>query len=168
MKKITVIGGGLSGLVAAIRLVRAQIPVRLFEKNYPFHRVCGEYISNETIPYLKSLNLYPEELSPNIISSLQLTSVNGKSANLPLDMGGFGISRYRYDHWLYKIAEREGVEVHQNTEVTGVTFQDGQFELFAHHKVYGSSLVIGAFGKRSKMDVKMKILYGKKVPLPGR
>ncbi|MCB9237733.1 MAG: FAD-dependent oxidoreductase [Cyclobacteriaceae bacterium] len=94
--------------------------------------------------------------------------MNGKSANLPLDMGGFGISRYRYDHWLYKIAEREGVEVHQNTEVTGVTFQDGQFELFAHHKVYGSSLVIGAFGKRSKMDVKMKRPFmAKKSPYLG-
>ncbi|MCO5273262.1 MAG: NAD(P)-binding protein [Cyclobacteriaceae bacterium] len=51
MKKITVIGGGLSGLVAAIRLVRAQIPVRLFEKKIIRFIASAESISPMK-PYL--------------------------------------------------------------------------------------------------------------------
>ncbi|MCB9237732.1 MAG: NAD(P)-binding protein [Flammeovirgaceae bacterium] len=51
LKKITVIGGGLSGLVAAIRLVRAQIPVRLFEKKIIRFIASAESISPMK-PYL--------------------------------------------------------------------------------------------------------------------
>ena len=48
MKNIGIIGGGLAGLTSAILLARKDFDVILFEeKRYPFHRVCGEYISNE-------------------------------------------------------------------------------------------------------------------------
>ncbi len=98
MKKAIIAGGGLAGLVTANILGRAGIACTVIEKNeYPFHRVCGEYISNETVPFLKSLGLYPDEFSPPQISRFQLTSVNGKSAFLPLGLGGFGISRFSFD-----------------------------------------------------------------------
>ena len=92
--KIIIIGGGLSGLITSIRLAEAGFAITLIEKKkYPFHRVCGEYISNETLPFLKSFNLFPEKFNPPKIDQLQLTSVNGKEAFLKLDLGGFGISR---------------------------------------------------------------------------
>jgi flavin-dependent dehydrogenase len=51
--EVAIIGGGLAGLINAIQLAKADKKVILFEKqNYPFHRVCGEYISNETRPFL--------------------------------------------------------------------------------------------------------------------
>ncbi|TAE50818.1 MAG: FAD-dependent oxidoreductase, partial [Cytophagales bacterium] len=44
--EVAIIGGGLAGLTNAILLANAGKKVILFEKNqYPFHRVCGEYIS---------------------------------------------------------------------------------------------------------------------------
>ncbi|MBC7511814.1 MAG: FAD-dependent oxidoreductase, partial [Ferruginibacter sp.] len=46
---ITIIGGGLAGLALAIQLVKKGYSVALFEKEqYPFHKVCGEYISLES------------------------------------------------------------------------------------------------------------------------
>ena len=75
MKKVIVIGGGLGGLISSILLVRGGYHVTLIEeKKYPFHRVCGEYISNEVIPFLKRNGLYPGELSPCSISKFHLTS----------------------------------------------------------------------------------------------
>lgn len=163
MKKVTIIGGGLSGLLTSIQLVRENIPAQLFEKKlYPFHRVCGEYISNETIPFLKSLSLYPEEFHPSQINRLQLTSVNGKSASLPLNLGGFGISRYCFDNWLYQKAIQEGVEVHQNTEVSTIQFKENQFILSTKEKTFASDVIVGSYGKRSRMDVTLDRRFIKK------
>jgi len=163
LKKVTIIGGGLSGLLTSIQLVRENIPAQLFEKKlYPFHRVCGEYISNETIPFLKSLSLYPEEFHPSQINRLQLTSVNGKSASLPLNLGGFGISRYCFDNWLYQKAIQEGVEVHQNTEVSTIQFKENQFILSTKEKTFASDVIVGSYGKRSRLDVTLDRRFIKK------
>lgn len=154
LKKVIVIGGGVSGLVASIVLARAGISVELFEKKrYPFHRVCGEYISNETVPYLKSLSLYPEEFGPSQITQLQLTSVNGKSAILPLKLGGFGISRYSFDHFLMERAQQEGVVIHEGVEAIQAAFTGEQFDVYTTDTFHHADLVIGSFGKRSKLDV---------------
>lgn len=54
MKDVIIIGGGLAGLVNAICMARAGLDVLLVEKrHYPYHKVCGEYISNEVVPFLQ-------------------------------------------------------------------------------------------------------------------
>lgn len=157
MKIVIVIGGGLSGLISAIQLAKAGIHVFLFErKKYPFHRVCGEYISNETIPFLKANGIFPHEFNPPQIHRLQLTSVNGALAELPLKQGGWGISRYAFDHFLYTKAQEAGVVFHLNTEVQQVSFTENQFTVFTSSQTFTADVVIGTFGKRSKMDMQMK------------
>jgi menaquinone-9 beta-reductase len=149
---VIVVGGGLSGLISAILLSRRGHAVVLFEKKqYPFHRVCGEYISNETVPFLTANGLFPLELGPERISRLQLTSVNGRAAELPLDVGGFGISRYAYDHFLLKEALKSGVRVIYS-EVDLVEFVENAFVVEAAGLRYQARLVVGAHGKRSKLD----------------
>src|SRR6476659_3978963 len=52
---VAIIGGGLAGLSSAIELRMAGYNVILFEQEkYPFHKVCGEYISHE---YFNKINL---------------------------------------------------------------------------------------------------------------
>jgi flavin-dependent dehydrogenase len=51
--EVAIVGGGLAGLSAAISLARLGHSVVLFEKEkYPFHKVCGEYLSMECWDYL--------------------------------------------------------------------------------------------------------------------
>ena len=53
-------GGGLAGLCNEIHLSKLGKNVLLIEKNeYPKHNVCGEYISNEVLPYLDFLEVNP-------------------------------------------------------------------------------------------------------------
>ncbi len=156
MKKIIIIGGGLGGLVAAIRLAKAGIFTIVIEKkSYPFHRVCGEYISNETIPYLKSLDLFPYEFAPPSITRFLLSSVSGKSETMKLDLGGFGISRYVFDHFLYEKAKALGVTFMLNTEVEDVTFSSEIFIVKTNSKNLEADMVLGSYGKRSKLDVQL-------------
>jgi len=149
-------GGGLGGLVASIRLAKSGIHCTVIEKkSYPFHRVCGEYISNETIPYLKSLDLFPFEFTPPSITRFLLSSVSGKSTMMDLDLGGFGISRYTFDNFLYEKAKLLGVTFLLNTEVEEVTFSDNTFLIKTQSQNLKADLVLGSFGKRSKLDVQL-------------
>lgn len=153
MESVIIIGGGLAGLITSIRLARWNIACTVIEKKkYPFHKVCGEYISNETVPFLRKEGLYPETFDPPQINQFQLSSVKGNSTMLPLDFGGFGISRYQFDHFLFEKAKEAGVEFLLNTEADAVDFAGDSFEVKMSNRSLTASIVVGAFGKRSKLD----------------
>ena len=163
MRNIVIIGGGLAGLISSIQLVRAGIPCTVVEKkSYPLHRVCGEYVSNEALPFLKSSGLYPEQLELPQINFFELSSIKGRASILRLDLGGFGISRYAFDYHLYKIANKEGVTFRVNSEVSAVEFVDEVFEIEGSFGKLTADLVLGAFGKRSKIDVQQNRGFIKK------
>src|SRR4051812_29820818 len=110
MKDIIIVGGGLAGLTNAIQLADAGLDVLVIEKkSYPFHRVCGEYISNETLPFLKSIGADLSVLFPSNINRLLVSSPGGSKMEMPLQMGGFGVSRYSLDNYLYSLALSRGV-----------------------------------------------------------
>jgi flavin-dependent dehydrogenase len=154
---VVVIGGGLAGLVTSTLLAKKRVSVTLVEKKvYPFHRVCGEYISNEVRPFLIREDLFPRDFLPPEISELQLTSTNGRAAIVPLDIGGFGISRFTFDNFLYNKALEAGVTFLLGTEASDVHFDDNYFEVRAGATTLSADVVLGAFGKRSKLDHVLK------------
>jgi flavin-dependent dehydrogenase len=154
--EVLIIGGGLAGLTAAIHLSKIGRNVTLLEKNeFPKHKVCGEYISNEVLPYLKELDINLAELHPKNITKIVFSTVNGKVINGNLPLGGFGISRYTLDEFLYKKAIANGCKIIQETAET-VVFEDNQFTITtSNNTVLKSEIVIGAFGKRSNIDQKL-------------
>ncbi|MGY6558859.1 MAG: NAD(P)/FAD-dependent oxidoreductase [Nitritalea sp.] len=150
---VLIIGGGLAGLVSAILLRKAGHQVTLVEKKaYPFHRVCGEYISNEVRAFLKREALLPPDEVAEINRFL-LSSTDGKQAALPLDLGGFGISRYALDLFLYQRALQEGVEVLEKEQALDVRKKGKQMQVMLQRGGWREvDLVLGAFGKRSRLD----------------
>ncbi len=158
---VAIVGGGLAGLAASILLKKAGFSVVLFEKeSYPFHRVCGEYISNESRNFLVELGLPLTSMQLPIINQLLLTAPNGKTFETQLPLGGFGVSRYTIDHLLANIAKQQGVEIMEQTKVDDVRF-DETFEISISSRTHKSrkinSLVcVSAHGKRSSVDVRLK------------
>ena len=111
MQDVVIIGGGLAGLVSALELTRAGHTVTLVErKTYPFHKVCGEYVSNEVKPYIESLGIDLTGLGATDIRRFQVSAPSGRLLESKLDLGGFGISRYRLDYELYQLGLVAGVQ----------------------------------------------------------
>ncbi|MBT8320424.1 MAG: NAD(P)/FAD-dependent oxidoreductase [Eudoraea sp.] len=149
--KVIVIGGGLAGLTAALELSRNGIEVMVIEKtSYPRHKVCGEYVSREVVPYLNHLGV---DIETGVsIDHLKLSTQKGKSFSFKLPLGGVGISRYALDDLLYQRCLREGVSFCFDT-ATGLHYEDEGFELSTlNGDTYTTSLVVAAYGKRSNLD----------------
>ena len=150
-----VIGGGLAGLALAIQLAQQGHRVALFEKEiYPFHKVCGEYLSLESWDFIEGLGLPLHSLNLPIIKKLLVSSPNGNTLEQDLPLGGFGISRYRLDNALKNIAVALGVSVFENCKVQDVIFKSEQFDVHTAHGVFTSKTCAGSFGKLSNLDVK--------------
>jgi flavin-dependent dehydrogenase len=128
----------------------------LIEKNeYPKHKVCGEYVSNEVLPYFKWLGLDISSLKPSIISKMEFSTAKGKIISGDLPLGGFGISRYKLDNYLYQKAVENGCHVIHAT-TTDIQFIDDEFLISTSNNLkLKSRIVIGAFGKRSNIDQKL-------------
>jgi flavin-dependent dehydrogenase len=162
---LAVIGGGLAGLSLAIQSARAGYNTILFEKEkYPFHRVCGEYISLESWNFLQELGVPLSDLHLPIIQRVIVSAPNGKHIEQPLPLGGFGISRYFLDHLLATIAKREGVTVCEETRVLDVAFSRDRFNIQTSAGEYSSRSAAGAFGKRSNLDIKWKRSFVQRRP----
>lgn len=164
--KIAIVGAGLAGLTAAIHLSKLGYSIILIEKNsFPKHKVCGEYISNEVLPYLDWLGVNPEILKPTKIDSLLFSTTKGKIIKAKLPLGGFGISRYAFDYYLFEKAKAQNCEIIQET-VTDIHFSEDVFTVhLSNNTTLIADIVIGAYGKRSNIDQKLqRIFIQKKSP----
>src|SRR6266542_3038950 len=157
MYDVAIIGGGVAGLTLSIQCADEGYNAILFEKEtYPFHKVCGEYISLESYSFLEQLGLTLKEFDVPIIKKLQLTDVRGKLYEFDLDLGGFGISRYKLDNALYEIAIAKGVHVLTGIKVVDVNFDNDVFTIHTTNGNFISKIAAGTFGKRSNLDIKWK------------
>ncbi len=154
---VIVSGAGLAGLTAAIHLRKKGWKVLCIEKNaLPRHKVCGEFLSNEIRDYLISLGFNPKKHDSAEINKFTLYSQNGKSISHKLDMGGFGISRYKLDKELYDLACKEGVVFVHNEITSLINKKDSKIAVCLNGDHYLCRTFVSATGKRSKLDASFK------------
>lgn len=160
---IGITGGGLAGLSLAILAADGGYNVVLFEKEqYPFHKVCGEYISFESYDFLNRFGLSLHRWNLPVIKKLLVTDVKGNAYNFPLNLGGFGISRFKIDDALYHLAIKKGVQIFTGTKVNDVLFENEAHIIQTNKQNFSAKIVAGSFGKRSNLDVKWKRTFTNK------
>ncbi len=152
-----IVGGGLGGLCLSIQLAKNGFKVIVFEKEtYPFHKVCGEYISLESKSFLSSCGIFIEELKLPIIKKLQISAPSGYVIQADLGLGGFGISRFTLDQLLVNEAKKLGVIIQEATKVNRIEFTSPLYEIHTDKGMYSARLTAGSFGKRSNIDLQLK------------
>jgi flavin-dependent dehydrogenase len=109
----------------------------------------------ESWNFLERLGMPLSEMNLPRITQLRVTSAKGTVIDHPLDLGGFGISRYTLDNALASIAKKIGVEVKEECRAEEIIFESELFRVKIKNEEFKSSVVIGAFGKRSNLDRKL-------------
>lgn len=155
--KVVIVGGGLAGLTAALHLSKYGIESLLVEKEgYPRHKVCGEYVSNEVLPYLNSLGVDPFLYGAKKMEHFELSAVTGESCKADLPLGGFSISRYTLDARMYEILKQSEVVIIHDT-VTDIKFHGENFQVELKEGGFlTAEFVLGAYGKRTSLDSRLK------------
>ena len=120
---LIVLGGGPAGTSAAVTAAREGWRALLLERGrFPRHKVCGEFVSGESLVLLSWLlgearqDLLQRALP---ISESQLF-LDGRTLRIPVKPAAASIARYDLDLSLWHAAEKAGVAVLQETTVHGI------------------------------------------------
>lgn len=156
MLDVAIIGGGLAGCSAAIQLVSRGYRVGLFEqKSYPTHKLCGEFLSPEVQPMLRRLGVLEAVMQAGArpIRAAFLTEVGGGSFTTRLPGRALGLSRFCLDFLLFLRARELGARCVDGSAVHGLRGDLTRgFEFTTGGKTFRAAAVLGAFGKRSRLD----------------
>jgi menaquinone-9 beta-reductase len=149
---LAVIGGGPAGCAAAITAARAAARVVLFEaKSFPRHKVCGEFVSAESLGVLTDLlgGTAGELIGSDKTLARARLFFRNRVIEAPVEPPGVSITRYQLDAAMWRAAEVAGVLTQANSEVTA-TRGDGPFEVAAGSGTYSAKAVLLAAGRWSQ------------------
>jgi flavin-dependent dehydrogenase len=105
-----VIGGGVAGSTALYHLTKLGYKVALLEKTQgPHHKVCGEFLSFESVEYLKEMGIHLDDDTP-LIKHFKLFSPRSNTG-FTFPFPGRGISRYKLDEELLNNAKKAGADI---------------------------------------------------------
>ena len=149
---LAVVGGGPAGASAAITAARAGARVVLFEaKSFPRHKVCGEFVSAESLGVLA--DLLGEAGRSLLQSTLKVDRTRlffrNRMIEAPIAPPGVSLTRYDLDLALWRAAESVGVLMRPNSEVGDVR-GNGHFEVCSGPDQYQARALVIAAGRWSQ------------------
>lgn len=149
---VIVIGGGPAGAAAAITAARRGKRVALLEAGrYPRHKVCGEFVSAESVVLLASLlrgtpGTAILEGSPRIDNlAVHLPSGHFKA---PIAPAAASVTRYELDFALWNAAIANGVDAREDCGRFGIARKEEGFVVAAKPALHSKKLIYAA-GRRS-------------------
>lgn len=172
--EIAVIGAGLAGSTVAAALASRGRDVTLLERaTFPRHKVCGEFLSPESMACIEELGCSQafEALDPPAMERVRLTVAGGTELHLRLPGRAFGMSRRALDALLFDHAGECGAAVFDGADVRAVDETSGHKKCLqvrlgskgerSHHRLE-ADVVVGAYGRRSRLDRQQERPFFKK------
>ena len=151
---LIVVGGGPAGTSAAIPCARNGARVLLLERGrFPRHKVCGEFVSAESLDLLSDL-LAPQHkriLSEAVCIPRTRMFLDGRLLRAAIDPPAASIARLDLDHALWDSAEHYGVESWQQIAVQAIS-GGGPFLVKTSVGEFESRALINASGRWSNLS----------------
>jgi flavin-dependent dehydrogenase len=150
---LIVIGGGPGGCAAAISAVRAGARVLLLERGrFPRHKVCGEFVSAESLGLLRHL-LSPDQR--RLISDAPLIPrgrvfVDNAELTAEISPPAASITRFDLDSALWESCIQAGVEAREEYTVQDVE-GTGPFRVKTQKECFEAEAVVNATGRWSNL-----------------
>ncbi len=158
MYDLIVVGGGPAGASAAIVGAAAGFNVLLLERGgFPRQRVCGEFVSAESLDLLGNLldSAHRSLLTSAIRINQTRVFVDGHLINADIHPAAASIARIDLDAALWASAESCGVDGRQNCRVENIS-GDGPFQVKTSVGNFESRAVINASGRWSNLTAGAK------------
>ena len=152
---LIVMGGGPGGTSAAITAARAGWRVLLLERgHFPRHKVCGEFISTESLALLKWLLGDSQQalLQRALPLSESRLLLDGRMIRVPVNPPAASIARYDLDLALWNAAQNAGVTALHEATVQGIT-SDNPFRVATSAGEFCGRAVINATGRWSNLKL---------------
>lgn len=157
MTETIILGGGIAGFAAAIRLAELGERAVLLEAASQFsQKVCGEFISPESLPTLARWGIKPAQ---RIAHARFVVGDRDVMFDLPAEAGS--LSRLEFETQLYQGATERGVDVRLGAGVEAVlpqangtyvvTLKGGE-QLTATNLIFASGRFGGALGSATPVD----------------
>jgi len=151
---LIVVGGGPAGAAAAITAARHGSKVLLLERGqFPRQKVCGEFVSAESLALLESL--LPEATDGLLGKAPRIGHgrlfVDGHVIRTSIDPAAVSISRFDLDHALWQAALQAGVDAHLQTWVRAIEGR-GPFRVSTSSGPFEGLTVLNATGRWSNLS----------------
>jgi menaquinone-9 beta-reductase len=114
---LAIIGGGPAGAAAALEARRRGLQVAIWERGrFPRDKVCGEFVSAESIPWLQQA--IPTAVARSaVIRRAEFIARSGRRYSFVLPSPAHGLSRFVLDEALWQAAIHSGAEAFNDTAI---------------------------------------------------
>ena len=152
---LIVIGGGPAGSAAAITASRGARVLLLERGRFPRHKVCGEFVSSESLQILRTLLAGNHSFLESCISiSEARIFLDGQVITAPVHPPAASLTRFDLDYALWTAAEAAGVCTRSQTAVRSIQ-GDGPFEVTTAEGHFQARAVVNASGRWSNLNTHM-------------
>jgi menaquinone-9 beta-reductase len=155
MYDLTIIGGGPAGTSAAITASRAGAAVLLLERGrFPRHKVCGEFVSAESLGLLRTLleSGHAALMNDAIRIARARVFVDSRTIETAIQPAAASLARFDLDAALWRSALQCGVDARHSVTVQRIT-AGGPFGIGTSVGEFETRAVINASGRWSNLSV---------------
>lgn len=152
---VAIIGGGPAGSAAAITLARSGGRVLLLERGrFPRHKVCGEFVSGESLALLSDLLRDPHAeaiRNPQVQIGRTRIFIDGRVIGARIEPRAASITRHALDLALWNAARTNGADCLCDCEVRDISFDGSAFLVRAGCGTFYARAVVDATGRWSRL-----------------
>src|SRR6266851_1269143 len=150
---LIIIGGGPAGTSAAITAARGGAGVLLLERGrFPRHKVCGEFVSAESLGLLT--NLLDHDHATLLRDAVRISKLrlflDGRTLQTAVDPPAASIARLNLDAALWHSAGGAGVDARQQVTVQSVG-GTGPFRIMTTAGGFEARALVNAYGENARV-----------------